>query len=147
MITRRSLAVLVLLSAAVFPLRADDCIPAIESGWVRQPPMAMPMMAGFATIRNACDATATVVSARSPAFASVELHETTRVDGVSRMRHVEALALPARGEVKLAPGGLHLMLMRPQAGIEVGDRVDIELELADGRKLQAEFEVRAPNAR
>ena len=136
----------VLLLALPAAARADDCVPLLESGWIRQPPMAMPMMAGFAVIRNPCAAPATVVAASSPAFGSVELHETTRVDGVSRMRHVEALEIPAGGEVTLAPGGLHLMLMQPQATPALGESLDVELELADGRRLRAGFEVRAPGA-
>ena len=127
-------------------VRADDCIPLLESGWIRQPPMAMPMMAGFAQIRNPCAAPVTVVSASSPSFGSVELHETTRVDGVSRMRHVESLEVPAGGSATLAPGGLHLMLMQPRATPALGDSVEIELQLADGRRVRAGFEVRAANA-
>ena len=95
-----------LLLALPSSVRADDCVPLLESGWIRQPPMAMPMMAGFAQIRNPCAAPVTVVSASSPSFGSVELHETTRVDGVSRMRHVDRLEVPAGGTVALAPGGL-----------------------------------------
>lgn len=106
----------------------------------------MPMMAGFANIRNSCGEAVSIVAAASPAFGSVELHETRQVDGVSRMRHVESLAVPANGQVSLAPGGLHLMLMRPLVPVEAGQRIAIEFELADGRKLPAQFEVRKPGA-
>ena len=144
--SRRSLACLALLFAASPFARAGGCAPVVESAWIRQPPTAMPMMAGFAEIRNPCVDAASIVSARSPAFGSVELHETRKVDGVSRMRHVESLSVPANGKVALAPGGLHLMLMRPVAPVEAGQRIAIEFELADGRRLQAEFEVREPGA-
>ncbi len=135
-----------LLPALSTTARADDCVPLVEAGWVRQPPMPMPMMAGFATIRNPCATAVAIVSASSPAFGSVELHETTRVDGVSRMRHVESLEVPAGGSATLAPGGLHLMLMQPRATPALGDPVEIELQLADGRRVRAGFEVRAANA-
>ena len=144
--SRRSFACLLLL-VAVSPLaRADDCVPVVESAWIRQPPMAMPMMAGFADIRNPCGTAVSIVGAGSPAFGAVELHETRRVDGVSRMRHVESLPVPANGKVSLAPGGLHLMLMRPVEQVGIGQRIVIELELSDGHKLAAPFEVRAPGA-
>jgi len=144
--SRRSLACLALLFAASPLVRAGDCMPVVESAWIRQPPVAMPMMAGFADIRNPCGAAASIVAAGSPAFGSVEVHETRQVDGISRMRQVESLPVPANGKVSLAPGGLHLMLMRPVAPVEAGQRIAIEFELADGRKLQAEFEVRKPGA-
>ncbi len=142
----RRLAGFTLLCLASLSVQAQECMPRIESGWIRQPPMAMPMMAGFAEVANPCDAPVSIVGAGSPAFASVELHETRKVDGVSRMRHVETLTVPAGGKVALAPGGLHLMLMRPNAEIEAGQRIAIELELSDGRKLRGEFEVRKPDA-
>jgi periplasmic copper chaperone A len=135
-----------LVSAPAAGVRADDCMPLVEAGWIRQPPVARPMMAGFATIRNPCTTAVTIVAGGSPAFGSVELHETTQADGVSRMRHVESLEVPAGGSVTLAPGGLHLMLMRPRATPSPGDRLPIELHLADGRRLQVEFQVRAANA-
>ena len=77
MTIRRSLAAIVLFAATAHPLQAEDCLPVVESGWIRQPPMAMPMMAGFGVVRNACDAPATIVSASSPAFGSVELHRSS----------------------------------------------------------------------
>ena len=135
-----------LLAFSATTARAGDCVPLVESAWIRLPPMAMPMMAGFATVRNPCDAAVAVVAASSPAFGSVELHETRRVDGVSRMRHVASLQVPAGGSVALAPGGLHLMLMQPRQSPALGDSVDIELELADGRRVRAAFQVREPNA-
>src|SRR5690606_24875768 len=66
----------ILLLSALLPAlsttaRADDCVPLVEAGWVRQPPMPMPMMAGFATIRNPCATAVAIVSASSPAFGAV----------------------------------------------------------------------------
>lgn len=146
MSNRHRLVAALLCAAAVFPLQAADCLPVIESGWIRKPPTDMPMMAGFAEIRNPCGTPVSIVAAASPAFASVELHETRRVDGVSRMRHVEFLEVAAQGRATLAPGGFHLMLMRPTGVIALGDAIELQLELADGRMLSGSFQVRAPNA-
>lgn len=127
--------------------QASRCTPLVHEGWVRLPPAAMPMMAGFGRIRNDCAEPATVVAASSPAFASVELHRTQVVDGVSRMRHVPELRIAPGEAAVLEPGGLHLMLMRPHAPLEAGGKVVVELELSDGRKLRGEFEVRNPGSR
>lgn len=123
------------------------CMPRVVDGWLRPPPMPMPMMAGFARIDNPCAATAIVVGAHSDAFASVELHETRVVDGVSRMRGVAELPVVAGAEVVMRPGGLHLMLMRPVSPLAAGDVARVELILADGRRVGADFEVRAADAR
>lgn len=123
------------------------CTPRIVDGWLRSPPMPMPMLAGFAKIENPCGEGISITGARSDAFGSVELHETTIVDGVSRMREVPELRIAANGDAELRPGGLHLMLMRPVAPLAVGDRARVEFTLADGRRIGADFEVRAANAR
>lgn len=123
------------------------CAPRVVDGWLRAPPMPMPMMAGFARIENPCAGAVSVTAARSDAFASVELHETQVVDGVSRMREVSALAVDAAAEAVLRPGGLHLMLMRPVSPLAAGDVARVEFTLADGRSFGADFEVRAANAR
>lgn len=125
----------------------DGCTPRVVDGWLRAPPMPMPMMAGFARIENPCGVDLAITGASSDAFASVELHETQLVDGVSRMREVPSLQLPAGGEVELRPGGLHLMLMRPPTPLAEGDSATVEFTTADGRRFGGSFGVRAANAR
>lgn len=132
------------LSAA--PAFAADCAPQVREAWIRLVPGGMPMQAGFGRIENPCPAPATVVAATSPAYGSVELHETRIVDGVSKMRAVPELRVAPDGAAVLKPGGLHLMLMRPHAPLKAGSKVAMEFELADGRKILGEFDVRDPSA-
>ena len=124
------------------PVAARECRPQVLEGWVRMPPGKMPMMAGFGRIVNRCPTPATIVSARSPSFGSVELHETRVVDGISRMRPVPQLRLAPDGAAVFKPGGMHLMLMRPGATLKPGSKVVVEFELAGGGTLLGEFEVR-----
>ncbi len=133
-----------LLLCLPFSAFARDCAPQVKDGWIRLMPGGMPMQAGFGRIDNRCPMPATIVSASSPAYGSVELHESKTVDGVSRMRAVTELRIAPDGAVVLQPGGLHLMLMQPKAPLKPGSRVAIEFELKDGRKLLGEFEVRKP---
>ena len=123
---------------------ARDCAPQVKDGWIRLMPGGMAMQAGFGRIDNRCPMPATIVSASSPAYASVELHESKTVGGVSRMRAVPELRIAPDGAAVLQPGGLHLMLMQPTSPLKAGSRVAIEFELKDGRKLFGEFEVRKP---
>lgn len=126
------------------PVAARECRPQVLEGWVRMPPNRMPMMAGFGRIVNRCPTPATIVSARSPSFGSVELHETRVVDGVSRMRPVLQLRLAPDGAAVFKPGGMHLMLMQPGATLKPGSKVVVEFVLTDGGTLLGEFEVRKP---
>lgn len=103
----------------------------------------MPMAAGYGQIRNDCREAVVVVAAGSKAFGEVSLHETTLVDGVSRMRAVERLLIAAGATVALKPGGLHLMLMQPEVALKEGAQLPLRLSLEDGRKVDGTLQVRS----
>ena len=139
-LARRALALL--LATCALQAAARECSPAIKDGWVRLPPRSMPMMAGFGRITNPCPTPAVIVSASSPAFAEVSLHETRVIDGVNRMRELEQLRIAPDGNAVLKPGGMHLMLMRPRAPLSEGSKVVVAFKLQDGREILAELGVR-----
>ena len=131
-----------LLMSCLGGAHAAECLPVAKAAWVRLPPVAMPMMAGFARIENPCSSPAAVVGAESLAFADVSLHETRQEAGISRMREVERLPVAPGKAVELKPGGLHLMLHGPYQPLAAGEKTVITLRLADGRALPVQFEVR-----
>ncbi|MEI2455870.1 MULTISPECIES: copper chaperone PCu(A)C [Lysobacter] len=133
-----------LSTLAKSPAPAKGCAAQVREGWLRLPPMQMPMMAGFGRIENRCAAPVVIVGAKSAAFGEVSLHETRLVDGVSKMRPVPELRIAPDGAAVLKPGGLHLMLMQPRAPLKAGSRVAVEFALKDGGTLFGEFEVRKP---
>ena len=104
------------------------------------------MLAGYARIDNPCAAPVEIVSASSPAFADVSLHETRIENGISRMRALAVLPLAAHGSVAFAPGSLHLMLMEPTKPLKAGDQVSLDFTLRDGRRIPGHFELRAPTS-
>ena len=85
-----------------------------------------------------------MTGARSAEFGAVELHEMRMDGGMMRMRALEAIEVPAGASVRLAPGGNHLMLMRPARALRAGDRVRIEFEVEGAAAVGADFEVRQP---
>ena len=111
---------------------------------MRMTPVAMPMMAGFGRMTNPCKMPIVIVSASSPAFGDVSLHETRNVGGVNRMRALDQLRLPPDGVVMLKPGGMHLMLMQPHAPLKEGSKVVVSFKLQDGREVLSELVVRKP---
>jgi copper(I)-binding protein len=121
-----------------------SCAPRVRDGWVRLVPGGMPMHAGFGRIENACAVPATIVSASSPSYGSVMLHESRMVDGVSEMRMVQELRIKPDDSAVLKPGGLHLMLMDPASKLKPGSHVAIDFALKDGRHVLGDFEVRNP---
>ena len=143
-IVRFSLFCAVLLGGGLSAACAGGCAPNVREGWIRLMPGGMPMQAGFGRIENRCPMPVTIVAARSPAYASVELHETRTVDGVSRMRAVPELRIAPDASAVMKPGGLHLMLMQPHKPLKPGSKVAIEFELQGGGVLRGEFDVRRP---
>lgn len=131
-----------LLAAIASQAGARECAPAMKDGWVRLPPAAMPMMAGFGRLANPCPAPVVIVSASSPAFGEVSLHETRIVDGVNRMRELEQLRIVPDGDAIFKPGGMHLMLMQPRAPLKEGSKVVVAFKLQDGREILSELVVR-----
>jgi hypothetical protein len=81
---------------------------------ITKPMPGMQMSAGYFVITNHTDEAMRITKISSPQFEAVELHETTIADGISRMRELAALVVPARSSVVLERGGKHLMLMRPR---------------------------------
>jgi len=144
MITKPFAGVLLGLCAfATSAMAAEPACVSVHEGWVRLPPGAMPMAAGYGKIRNDCRTAVVVVGAGSKAFGDVSLHETTLVEGISRMREVERLPIAAGATVELKPGGLHLMLMQPEVPLAKGGQVPLRLSLEDGRKVDGQLMVRS----
>ena len=68
------------------------------------------MTAGYFSISNSCSVDAELISASSPQFGSIELHQHSHKDGMMKMRLVPSVLVAAGQKVDFQPGGLHLML-------------------------------------
>jgi hypothetical protein len=131
---------LTLASAAVAATPA--CQPRIEQAWIRAAPPGATVLAAYATLRNPCAQAVEVAEVSAADFGMAMIHATTVENGMSRMRAMGSLAIPANGEAVLAPGGSHIMLMQPKHELHVGDKARLSLKLSDSRILTANFVVR-----
>lgn len=127
------------LSGASVAADAQDL--EFSSAWVRALPPGMGMTAGFGSLQNSGAQELRLVAYSSPQFASVSLHRTEIVDGVSRMREVQELRLGAGETLELAPGGYHLMLMKPRGVVNAGEQVTVVMKAADGAAFEFELPV------
>jgi hypothetical protein len=87
-----------------------------------------------------------LLSASTDVVASVEMHEMKMDGDVMRMRQVDAIDLPAKQAVVLAPGGLHLMLIGLKAPLKAGDRFPLTLRFEKAGEVKVEVTVDAPKA-
>ena len=113
--------------------------------WIRVLPGNLPA-GGYVTLHNDGDQAATLQGASSSAYGSVMLHQSSTNTGMGRMRMVDRLRVPAHGEVALAPGGYHLMLMDAAKPVQPGQTVRVTLQFADGSSLATDFLAKPANA-
>ncbi len=103
---------------------------------VTRPMPGMKMSAGFFVMSNNTDEPTRITSVSSPQFEAVEIHETTVTNGISKMRELDALVIPAHDSVVLERGGKHLMLMRPR---DLEDTVTLQFFSEDLPVLSIEY--------
>ena len=114
----------------------------ISDAWIRDLPPSIPVRAGYMTLHNAQSSAVSIIALRSEAFASIEIHETLEQDGAMQMQAVPVLTIEPHTSVKLAPGGLHLMMMNPAQPSKPGDVLVITIELDDGSTQHLDMTVK-----
>ena len=133
---------LMLSLAACGPAAAPPGL-SLEDGWVRAMAPGMTMTAAYGRFVNNGPERIEIREFGSDSFEDVSLHETTIEGGVSKMQRLPGLIQePGTGTV-LAPGGLHLMLMRPLREIRPGDEVSLTLTATNGERFRFTLPVRA----
>ena len=143
MAIRRSLALLHILAL----LAACDSSPKAEvevsRAWARATAPGQETGGVFLTIRNRGGSSDRLVGGSSSAAQSVEIHTMSMDGAVMRMRRQQAVDIPARGSVELAPGGTHLMLVGLKAPLNQGKSVPVSLEFEKAGLKTVEVRVRA----
>lgn len=107
----------------------------IVNSTVRQPLPGRTVSAGYFSINNTSQRTISLVSASSPWFEKVELHQHSYVDGMMRMQRIDTIVVASNQTVHLQPGGLHLMLFQPKQSLQLEQQVPIELAFDNGDKI------------
>jgi copper(I)-binding protein len=120
----------------------------VKDAWVRAPAPGQKVAGAYMELVSRTHMALTAVA--SPAAAGVELHSTSMEEGVMRMRPVARIELPAGKPVKLAPGGLHIMLVDIKQPLKPGDKVPLTLtvqraDLASRSVFTVQAEVRNPS--
>jgi periplasmic copper chaperone A len=127
------------------------CAPAaapvisIEGAWGK-PSMDMPTAGGmFMVIKNTGDAPDKLLSGKSPACGSIEVHEMVKkADGTMGMNLVDKpVEIAAKGQVELKSGGLHIMCIAKNDAFKVGAKIDVTLNFEKAGEKTISAEIRA----
>lgn len=115
--------------------------------WTRATPPTAPSGGGYLTITNKGTTEDRLISVKSPAAGTVQVHEMKMEGNVMRMREIEGgLAIPPGATVALAPGGFHLMMMGLKAPLKQGEKVPVTLVFEKAGSIDVELAVMAMGA-
>lgn len=86
----------------------------------------------------------TLVGVATSDAQAAEVHESMQHDGMAHMMPRTELLIPAGDVVKMAPGGLHVMLIDLRHALAVGDSVQLSLRFSDSTRVAVTVPVRTP---
>jgi copper(I)-binding protein len=124
---------------------AADAIHAMEPS-VRMAPPGQDQTGAYVTLHNADKHDHALVKAASSAARAAELHTVVDEGGMKKMRPVPKIDIPAGGQTRLQPGGLHIMLIGLKQPLTEGANVPITLIFEDGSSKDISAPVRAITA-
>ena len=126
----RSTFPLVLFLAGIAPALAQQAQTyragslVIEVPWSRATPGGAKVGGGYMRIVNQGSEPDRLVGGTVDAAARVEVHQSSTVDGIARMRPVEGGLVIRPGEtVELKPGGLHAMFVDLKRPLKEGETI------------------------
>lgn len=112
----------------------------IDHPWSREMPPSAPNAAAYFVLRNAGDDDR-LSAVSTPVAQKAELHEHVHQNGLMKMQQVEAVAVPAGGEVQFAPMGFHVMLFGLKQQMRDGERFPLTLHFDKAGDVQVEVAV------
>jgi copper(I)-binding protein len=138
--TLATLALALFVSSAV---AAADIT--VQQPWARASAAPGGAGAAFMVIDNG-GAADRLVKAASPVAEVTELHTHIDEGGVMKMRAVAAIDVPGKAETRLAPGGLHVMLIGLKAPLKEGETIAVTLTFEKAGSMTVAVPVLAPTA-
>ncbi|HSI29314.1 MAG TPA: copper chaperone PCu(A)C [Methylophilus sp.] len=110
----------------------------ISDAWVRSTNPGQSVAAAYLTLSSRENVS--LVYVETERAGTTELHSMTMQNGVMKMRHVEDLPVTANKPVKLAHGGLHLMLFELPSPFKAGEQIKFRLCFKDkSGKIHEQF--------
>lgn len=107
----------------------------VKRAWVRLPAVAGGAAAGYFTVQANRDDVLLAVSAPG---ARVELHESMTHGGMTGMRPLATVPLPAGETIAFEPGGKHLMIFDLGPNLKPRDRVPLTFRFRSAPPVEVE---------
>jgi len=127
----KALRILLLVAGVVFAAGAVSAQTGgleVNNAWARATPGKSNVGAAYVTIQS--PTADKLVAASTPVAKKAELHTMTMSGTVMKMRPIAVVDIPAGQSVKLAPGGMHIMLMGLKVPLKAGQSFALTLTFA-----------------
>lgn len=141
MIRHFTLATAALCAAAsVYAADAKVGSISIDDVWARtgQPGQ---VSAAFMEVKNK-GAADKIVAANCDCAKATELHDMKMGDGKMLMVQVPSMDIPANGELKLKPGGYHIMLINLTRPLVAGETLPIKLKFEKAGEVTVQAKIK-----
>lgn len=131
-----------LLSTSAFAHQFSQGDIKIGHPWSRVSPSTAPVAGAYLTVTNSGTEPDRLTGGSTPIADRIEVHQMTMDDGIARMRPLpDGIEVAPGASVELAPGGIHLMLIKPNQQLIEGSSFKATLEFARAGTVEIEFVV------
>lgn len=127
------LAVLITFNTSLF---ANELI--IENAEIKVLPTKSTTAATM-TIKNSGSTAYKLIKVEGNFAKNFELHTMGKVDGMMKMRKLDFIEIPAKSDVELKSGGLHLMIFELNDLLNVGSFYNIKLHFEPKKTMDVKF--------
>lgn len=118
----------------------------VSNPFSRATPPGAKIAGAFMSIENQGKDADRLVSAKSPAAGTVEIHEMAMDAGVMRMRAVSGIEVKPGATLALKPGGYHMMLEDLKKPLKEGDEIPLTLTFEKSGSIDILIKVEAMGA-
>lgn len=139
------------LSALAILVVAPPCAAAdglrVENPWARASVGTARPTAAYLTIHNLGRNDDVLIGVETPVAGMAEVHKIETKDGIASMGPAGPVAVPAGASVRLAPGGLHAMLMSLKRPLKEGSAFSLTLVFEKAGRIEVSVPVQGIGAK
>ena len=129
------------IAAAVYAADAKVGNLSIDDVWAKSGQVGPVPSAAFMEIKNKGTADK-LISAYCDCAKSTELHNVKMIDGAMKMYKVDAMDIPADGELKLKSGSYHIMLIGLTRPLVAGETIPLKLKFEKAGEVTVDAKIK-----
>ena len=122
----------------------ENSLIIIENAYVRATIPGTSISAAYMEIENKSDEIMTLININSSASPRIQIHQHIMLDGMMRMRKLDAIDIKPKERVKLQPSGLHLMLFDIKKPLKSQETIELVLNFSNKKSIIVQLPVYSP---